>query len=83
MSARIATYSSDNADPQKRWLAFIVVPNGDYLPVRFQGSTEERATDLAQAEWDKHKAEREANEARREEGRRKAADALARKKVAV
>ena len=78
---RIVTYCSDNADPQKRWLAFIVASNGDYLPVRFQSSTVEQARALAQAEWDKHKAERDANIAARNEGRRKAAETRARKMV--
>ena len=78
---RIVTYCSDNADPQKRWLAFIVEPNADNQPVRFQSATEEQATALAQAEWDKHKAERDANIAAREEGRRKAAETRARKMV--
>lgn len=75
----IVTYRSDNAEPRRAWLAFIVEANGDYLPVRFQGSTEEHARATAQAEWDKHRAEREANIAAREEGRRKAAETRARK----
>lgn len=76
---RIVTYSSVNADQGKSWLAFIVEPNGDYLPVRFQSPTEDQARANAEAEWEKHRAEREANIASREEGRRKADETRARK----
>ncbi|MET3924572.1 hypothetical protein [Devosia sp. 2618] len=78
-TVRIVTYHSTNAEARKSWLAFIVEANGAYLPVRFQSDTEEAAKALAQEEWDRHSAEREANQARREEGRRKAAETLARK----
>lgn len=77
--SRIVTYHSMNADARKAWLAFIVEANGDYLPVRFQSDTEEAAKALAQAEWDKHSAQREANIAAREAGRIKAAATRAKK----
>lgn len=78
---RIVTYHSANADEGREWAAYLVEPNGDYLPVRFHGATEDDARFVAKAEWDKHEAEREANLARREEGRRKAAETRARKSV--
>lgn len=76
----IVTYNSANSPSGKEWLAFIVL-NGDYLPVRFTGVSEADVIGLAQAEWDKHEAEREANLKRREEGLRKAAETRARKKA--
>ncbi|KKB80811.1 hypothetical protein VW35_00960 [Devosia soli] len=76
---RVVTYQSTNADAGKEWIAFLTMPNGEYLPVRFQGATEDAASDAALAEWEKHRAEREANLARREEGRRKAAKTRSRK----
>lgn len=77
--SRIVTYHSTNADAGREWVAYLVEPNGDYLPVRFHGATEANATAAAQAEWDKHEAERTTNAARREEARRKAAETRARK----
>lgn len=79
--SRIVTYRSSNADDGREWAAYLVQPNGDYLPVRFHGVTEEDARFAAQAEWDKHEQERVANIARLEEGRRKAAETAARKKA--
>jgi len=79
--SRIVTYRSVNADDGREWLAYLVQPNGDYLPIRFHGATEDDARFAAQAEWDKHEAERAANIASREAGRRKAAETLARKKA--
>ena len=76
----IRTYRSHNAPESLVWAAYIDVGEGDYLPVRFQGKTEDEAISAAQAEWDKHEAERERNIASREEGRRKAAETRARKK---
>lgn len=76
---RIVTYHSINADPGKEWIAFIAEPNGVYLPVWFRGSSEDAARGAAQAEWDKHEKTREENIARREEGRRKAAETRAKK----
>lgn len=76
---RVVTYQSANADPGREWIAFLTLPSGEYLPVRFQGPTEADATGSALAEWEKHRTEREANIARREEGRRKAAETRARK----
>lgn len=79
--SRVVTYHSANADDGREWAAYLVEHNGDYLPVRFHGATEDDARFAAQAEWEKHRAKREANIARREEGRRKAAETLARKKA--
>jgi len=75
---RIVTYRSDNADPGKEWVAWLILPSGR-LPLAFFANTEEAAKMEAQAEWDKHADERAANEARREESRRKAAETKARK----
>jgi hypothetical protein len=77
--SRIVTYHSANADNGKEWAAYLVQPNGDYLPVRFHGATEDDARLAAQAEWDKHEAERAENIARRETARIKAAETKARK----
>lgn len=79
--SRIVTYHSTNADDGREWAAYLVQPNGDYLPVRFHGATEDDARFAAQAEWDKHEAVRVETIANREEGRRKAAETLARKKA--
>ena len=78
--SRIVTYQSGNADAGKEWVSYLVQPNGDYLPVRFHGDTEGAARSAAQAEWDKHEAERIQNIARREEARRKAAETRSRKR---
>jgi hypothetical protein len=75
----IRTYCSENAPARMTWIAYIDQGFGDYLPVRFNGATEDEARAAAQAEWDKYEAEREANIARREEARRKAAETRARK----
>lgn len=77
----IWSYHSVNAPEGKEWLAYLVLPSGR-LPVAFFAPTEEQAKAEAQAEWDKHAAAREQNHIRREEGRRKAAEARARKGVA-
>ena len=77
----IRTYKSENAPDRLTWIAFIDMGDGDYLPVRFSGASEDDAASAAQAEWDKHEAERERNIAAREEGRRKAAETRARKKT--
>lgn len=76
---RVVSYRSTNADPGKEWAAYLVQTNGDYLPVRFHGATEAAASDAAQAEWDKHEAERIEAAARRAEAVRKAAETRARK----
>lgn len=78
----IVTYHSNHADTNRSWIAFLVV-NGEYLTVYFNGSTEAEAMAKAKAEWDNHEVERERNIAAREEGRRKAAETLARKKAGV
>lgn len=76
---RIVTYRSENADAGREWIAFLVEPNGSYLPAYFRGASEAEASGAASAEWEKHREVREANIARREEGRRKAAETRARK----
>lgn len=77
--SRIVTYRSTNADDGRKWAAYLVQPNGDYLPVRFHGATEDDARFAAQAEWDKHEQERVRNLVRKEEASRKAAETKARK----
>lgn len=54
---RIVTYHSLNARPGHEWVAYID-NGGEYLPVRFRGTTEAAAAGAAQAEWDKHEPER-------------------------
>lgn len=76
----IITYNSQNQSAKYPWVAYIL-HEGDYLPVRFHGETEEEAFFSAQAEWDKHEKERKANIKRLEEGRAKKAATLVRKKV--
>lgn len=78
--ANIVTYQSQNAHQRRQWIAFIEV-EGAYLTAFFQGETEQAAHDAASAEWEKHRAVREANIAAREEGRRKAAETKAKKKA--
>jgi len=78
--ASIVTYRSDNAEAGRQWLAWICL-DGKFLPVYFFGVTEEEAHGKASAEWEVHREEREANHARREEGRRNAAVARERKKA--
>lgn len=77
---KIVTYRSQNAPTGKEWMAYILLEN-EYLPVRFNGCTEDEAVELAKNEWDRHEEERERNIAAREEGRRKAAETRARKKA--
>jgi hypothetical protein len=77
----IRTYESGNSPDRLKWIAFIDMGEGDYMPVRFNGETEGAAISSAQAEWDKHQVERERNIAAREEGRRKAAETRERKKA--
>src|SRR5216684_3520835 len=56
----IITYqTSNNVNPDMEWLAYIVLPNGEYWGVRFNGPTEEIARNKAIALWNK---EREKNE---------------------
>lgn len=48
----IVTYKSDNAAREDLlWLAYIVLPNGEYWGVRFNGATEEIAKTKALATW--------------------------------
>ena len=54
----VATYQniSDNVPENMRFLAFVVLPNGEYWGVRFSGATEEIAKTKAIALWTKENA---------------------------
>ncbi|SRR5216684_24529 len=55
----IVTYQSQSCQREDlEWLAYIVLPNGEYWGVRFNGATEEIARLKAMARWNK---EREKN----------------------
>jgi hypothetical protein len=43
----VVTYSSENANPKEKWMAYIVLPNGELWLVRFTGETEQIAKDKA------------------------------------
>lgn len=52
----IVTYKSDNvARTDLVWLAYVVLPNGEYWGVRFNGATEEIARTKAISTWNKEK----------------------------
>ena len=54
----VATYQniSNNVPEDHRWLAYIVLPTGDFWHVRFNGPTEEIARSKAIALWTKENA---------------------------
>lgn len=54
----VATYQniSNNVSKNQRWLAYVVLPSGDFWHVRFNGSTEEIAKAKAIALWTKENA---------------------------
>ena len=54
----VATYQniSNNVSEDQRWLAYIVLPTGDFWHVRFNGATEEVAREKAIALWTKENA---------------------------
>ena len=54
----VATYQniSNNVSEDHRWLAYIVLPTGDFWHVRFNGPTEEIAREKAIALWTKENA---------------------------
>jgi hypothetical protein len=53
----IVTYKSDNAARDDMvYLAYVVLPNGEYWNVRFNGPTEEIAKSKAIALWNKENA---------------------------
>ncbi len=53
----VVTYHSENcARTELAWVAYVVLPNGEYWGVRFNGATEEIARTKAIATWN---AERE------------------------
>ena len=54
----VATYQniSNNVSEDQRWLAYIVLPSGDFWHVRFNGPTEEIARSKAIALWTKENA---------------------------
>lgn len=47
----IATYSSENAKTEYRWVAYIVLSNGDYLGVMFRAATEDAVKLKAEQFW--------------------------------
>ena len=49
-TAKFASYHSDNAPAGSEWLAFIYL-DGECLPVRFRGETEDAAMSSAAAHW--------------------------------
>lgn len=52
----VVTYNSVNQlNPDYKWLAYIVLPNGEFWNVRFNGATEEIARSKALALWEKEK----------------------------
>ena len=54
----VATYQniSNNVSEDQRWLAYIILPTGDFWHVRFNGATEEIARSKAIALWTKENA---------------------------
>lgn len=53
----VVTYRSENAAREELvWAAFVVLPNGDYWGVRFNGRTEAEAIDRAIQLWNNEKA---------------------------
>ena len=54
----VATYQniSNNVSEDQRWLAYIILPTGDFWHVRFNGATEEIARSRAIALWTKENA---------------------------
>ena len=48
----IVTYHSANAKPEKAWVAYIVLLNGNYWGVRFDGPNEQYVIDKARAQWE-------------------------------
>lgn len=68
---KIATYRSEAADENRRWIAFIDIGGGAYLPTYFVGRTEVEASENAQAFWHENRAAREAKILNRRESRAK------------
>lgn len=79
-AVRMWTFHSENSDPGKEWLAYLILPAGR-LPLAFFAPTEAAALKLATDEWDSHRDEREANYRRREENKLKAQERKAAKAV--
>ncbi len=52
----IVTYHSTNAKPERSWTAHVVLPNGEYWGVRFDGSTEESVRTKAKSFWDSERS---------------------------
>jgi len=80
---RYVTYSSENADPPRKWVAYIDIGGRDYFGMRFHGHTEEEALRSAGAMWDEKRAERERNILARREAVRKTAARKAAKATAL
>ncbi len=58
MQIEIITYKVHNGSvkPGFEWTAYVVLPNGEYWGVRFNGSTEELARSKAIALWTKERS---------------------------
>jgi|ERR1700748_593622 len=48
---QVVTYHSSNAPPSRAWIAHVVLPNGEYWGVRFEGYVEESTRNRAIACW--------------------------------
>jgi hypothetical protein len=55
MSARILTYRSANADPDKQWLALVDTSREGTIWVTFTGPTEEAVKERVRAFWTREK----------------------------
>jgi hypothetical protein len=51
---QIITYSSEAAKPEWRWVAYIVLPNGEYLGVMFRADSEDAVKAKAEQFWAEH-----------------------------
>jgi hypothetical protein len=57
----VATYVSQNAKPNERWLAYVILPDGSQWLVRFTGETEEIARSKALRLYESEVAKRKAH----------------------
>lgn len=48
---QIATYHSENAKPEWSWVAYIVLPNGEYLGIMFRDASEAAVKLKAEQFW--------------------------------
>ena len=79
INEKYVTYSSENARPECRWIAYIDIGGANYLPVRYTAPTEEEAISRARASWAEKRAEREKKILARRVAKRKTAETKARK----